>query len=395
MVTSTGKPPVQLNYWGENMIYLDNAATSGKKPQEVINAVAHSLRYLNANPGRGGNDMAIKTAMSVYSVRKKIKEMFNAKSENNVCFTLNCTMAINMILYGVLNRGDHVIISSLEHNAVSRPINYLKEYKGIEYDIANVDMLHREKTVENFKKLIKKNTKMIFCTHASNVTGYILPITEIGLLSKEREILFGVDAAQSAGVIDIDMQKMNIDFLAIAPHKGLFAPMGTGVLIAEKPIKNILISGGTGTNSLELFQPDEPPERLESGTVNLPGIVGIGEGINFIKSKGIKRVHKYEIELLRTAYFGIEKIGGKLYTPPPTTEDYTAVLSFNVKDMSSGSVAKFLNKNGIAVRSGFQCSALAHKHLKTTDTGTVRISPGIFNNQKEIERLIFLLKNAN
>lgn len=377
------------------MVYLDNAATSGKKPEEVINAVASSLRYLNANPGRGGNDMSIKASFEVYSVRKKIKEMFNASSENNVCFTANCTTAINMILYGVLNSGDHIIISSLEHNAVSRPINYLKEYKGIEYDIATVDMLHKERTVANFKRLIKKNTKMIFCTHASNVTGYILPIKEIGKLCKERNILFGVDAAQSAGVLDIDMINMGIDYLAIAPHKGLFAPMGTGILIAEKPIKNIMISGGTGTNSLELFQPEELPERMESGTVNLPGIIGIGAGVNFVKSKGIKKIHKFEIELLKQAYFGIERVGGRLYTPPPTTEDYTAVLSFNFGEISSGKVAKYLNKNGIAVRSGFQCSALAHKHLKTTKGGTVRISPGIFNSPKEIERLIFLLKNAN
>ncbi len=375
------------------MVYLDNAATSGKKPIEVIEAVATSLRYLNANPGRGGNDMAIKAAMAVYSVRKKVKEMFNAKSENSVCFTANCTAAINMILYGVLNHKDHIIVSSLEHNAVTRPLNYLKEYKGVEYDVAKVDMLHKEKTVENFRRLIKKNTKMIFCTHASNVTGYVLPIKEIGELCKEKVLLFGVDAAQSAGVVEIDMDKMNIDYLAIAPHKGLFAPMGTGILIADKPIKNILISGGTGTNSLELIQPEELPERMESGTVNLPGIIGVGKGIDFTLAKGINKIHKYEIELLRQAYFGIEKAGGQLYTPPPTTDDYTAVLSFNIPNMTSGNVAKYLNKNGFAVRSGFQCSAFAHNHLETTRSGTVRISPGIYNNKKEIEHLIFLLKN--
>ena len=380
---------------GENMVYLDNAATSGKKPQEVINAVASSLRYMSANPGRGGNDLAIKAAYSVYSVRKKVKEMFNASSENNVCFTANCTTALNMILYGTLNEGDHIIISSLEHNAVSRPLNYLKIYKGVEYDIARVDMLHKERTVENFKRLIRKNTKMIFSTHASNVTGYIMPIEELGKLSKENGLLFGVDGAQSAGVIDIDIKKMNIDYLALAPHKGLLAPMGTGILIAEAPIKNILISGGTGTNSLELVQPEELPERMESGTVNLPGIMGIGAGINFVKGKNIKKIHKYEIDLLKQAYFGIERIGGKLYTPPPTTDAYASVLSFNINGMSSGKVAKYLNKNGFAVRSGFQCSALAHNHLGTTAGGTVRISPGLYNNKKEIEQLIFLLKNIN
>lgn len=375
------------------MVYLDNAATGGRKPDSVISAVTSSLKYLSANPGRGGNDLSIKAASAVYSVRKKIKELFNVSSENNVCFTANCTLAINVILYGVLNPGDHVIISSFEHNAVSRPLNYLKMYKGIEYDVARVDILHKEKTVENFKKLIKKNTKMIFCTHASNVIGYIMPIYELGKLCREYGLFFGVDAAQSAGVIEIDMVKMNIDYLAAAPHKGLFAPMGTGILVANKPINNIMISGGTGTNSLELVQPDDMPERIESGTVNLPGIIGIGKGIDFVRSKDIKKIHRYEMDLLRNAYFGLEKAGAKLYTPPPTTELYTPVLSFNIRDMSSGKVAKYLNKNSVAVRSGFQCSALAHEHLRTTSTGTVRISPGLYNTKKDIERLTFLIKN--
>lgn len=386
---------MQLNYLGEFMVYFDNAATGGKKPDSVIRTVANSLKYFSANPGRGGNDASIKAAAAVYSVRKKVKELFNATNENNVCFTANCTMAINMILFGVLNPSDHIIISSLEHNAVSRPLHYLKQYRGIEYDIAKVDMLHREKTVENFKKLIKKNTKMIFCTHASNVIGYILPVSELGTLCKESGLLFGVDAAQSAGIIEVDMQKMNIDFLAAAPHKGLFAPMGTGILIAEKPIKNILISGGTGTNSLELIQPEDTPERLESGTVNLPGIMGVGAGIDYINTKGINSIHKFEIDLLRKAYFGIEKAGGVLYTPPPSTEDFAPVLSFNIKGLNSGQVAKYLNKNSFVVRSGFQCSSFAHNFLKTTKTGTVRISPSIYNTKGEVEKLIFLVKNIN
>ena len=236
---------------------------------------------------------------------------------------------------------------------------------------------------------------MIFCTHASNVVGLIFPIKELGELCKERGILFGVDAAQSAGIIPIDMKKMNIDYLAAAPHKGLFAPMGTGILIAEKPINNIMISGGTGTNSLELFQPEDTPERLESGTVNLPGIIGIGAGIDFVNKKGIKNIHIYENELLKKAYFGVEKLGATLYTPPPTIESYAPVLSFNIKGLSSGKVAKFLNENSVAVRSGYQFAAFAHEHLKTTNGGTVRISPSIYNTRDEIERLIFLIKNIN
>ena len=374
------------------MIYLDNAATTGNKPFSVIKAVNNALINYNANPGRSGHDLSIKVAEELLKCRCKIKEFFNCTSENNVCFTQNCTHAINIVLQGVLNQGDHVIISSLEHNAVFRPLNYLREQKQVEFDIAQVDLYDDEITLQNIKNLIKNNTKMIFLTAASNVVGKKLPIKKIGALCKEANLLFGVDAAQAAGKNKIDVIDMSIDYLCFAPHKGFYAPTGLGVLIAEKPIENILISGGTGVNSIEFLQPADLPERIESGTQNIPGIIGLKEGIDFINYKGINKVESYEISLIKYCYFELQKIGAELYTQPPTINNFAPVLSFNVKGYQSEQVGEYLNKNQIAVRAGLHCAPLAHKQLKTLERGTVRVSPSVFNNKNQLEKLIFYIK---
>lgn len=374
------------------MIYLDNAATTGQKPQCVINAVNNALRYYSANPGRSGHDLSIKTATEIYKCRQAVKEIIGASSENNVCFTLNCTHAINTVLHGVLRRGDHLIISSLEHNAVWRPANYLQKEKGIQFDIAQVDLKDDNTTLKNINTLIKPNTRLIFVTAASNVVGKKLPINMIGELCFERGILFGVDAAQAAGMSPIDMQKSHIDFLCIAPHKGFYAPMGTGILVAEKRIDNILISGGTGVNSLEALQPEEMPERIESGTVNVVGIAGIKAGIDFIRSKGIKNIEKYEMKLVRYFFKKLEKIGAILYTALPCETGFAPVVSFNMKGFSSEEIGEYLNRKGIAVRTGIHCSPLAHKQLGTTNIGTVRVAPSVFNTADDMDRLIFYLK---
>ena len=374
------------------MIYLDNAATSGKKPQSVIQASVEALTQYSANPGRSGHNLSEKTSMAVYDSRSRIKEFVNASSEGNVCFTLNCTTAINMVLFGVLKSSDHVIISSLEHNAVYRPINYLNRDKGVKYDLAKVNLYDDEKTLENITKLLKPNTKMIFVTAASNVIGKTLPLEKIGKLCNDKGILFGVDAAQGCGILDIDMKKMHIDYLCVAPHKGLYSPMGTGVLVAEKPIEKVLISGGTGVNSKERFQPEDLPERLESGTLNVPGILGISAGIDFVKKTGTHKIYEHELNLCKTAYGGLKKIGAILYTPYPEKYSYVPVLSFNIKGKRSSQVAEILNTNGVAVRSGLHCAPLAHEHIGTSAIGTVRISPSVFNSVYDIDKLIFILK---
>ena len=378
------------------MIYFDNAATTGKKPQRVVNAVNNALLHLSANPGRSGHTLSEMTASRVFSVREKVAGFFGASGPENVIFTANCTASINYVIKGVLKSGDHCIISDLEHNAVLRPLHKW----GIKYDVAEVSLIDDEITVNNFKNLITPNTKMIICTGASNVIGRILPIEKIGALCKENGLLFTVDAAQIAGVIPIDMKKMKIDYLCIAAHKGLYATMGTGILVAEKPINNTIIEGGTGTNSLEITQPDFLPERLESGTVNVAGIMGIGAGIDFVKTLGVNNIHNREMQLLAPLYNRLKSDENIiLYTPDFSAEKYAPVISFDIKGLTSGETGDKLNRSGIAVRAGLHCAPLAHKKIGTQESGTVRISPGIFNTPREIDYLIakirLIYKNYN
>ncbi len=373
------------------MIYFDNAATSFKKPATVINAVGYSLTRLSANPGRGSHKLSLAAAEQIYNARKAAAEMFGAEPEN-VIFTSGCTHSINMVLKGALNEGEHIIISSLEHNAVVRPLTALKA----DYTIAKVSLLDDEETVSNFEKAIKPNTKMIFCTAASNVTGKILPIEKIASLCKKRGLLLGVDAAQSAGVIPINMEKIGIDYLCIAPHKGLYAPMGVGILIAKAPLNKTLIEGGTGSNSLSEVQPSSIPDGFESGTPNLSGIIGTLKGIEFVKKRGINEIYKHEIALGQYVYNQLSKMESViLYTPFPQKNMFVGVLPFNLKGKSSESTASFLNENGIASRAGYHCAPSAHRQLGTLESGAVRLSFSVFNTFSEAERLVTVLQRKN
>lgn len=372
------------------MIYLDNAATTGKKPPEVIKAVNDALKFYSANPGRSGHLASVKAAEAIYGVRQKTADFFGASGAENVCFTLNCTHSINCVIKGVLRKGERVIVSSLEHNAVMRPLKKM----GIGYDVAEVSLFDDKITLENFEAKIKPNTRLIICTGASNVLGKTLPIKEIGALCKKRGLLFAVDAAQTAGVLPINMKEMNIDYLCIAPHKGLYATMGVGILICEKAINNTIIEGGTGTNSIELVQPDNLPERIESGTVNLPAIMGIGAGIDYVNKKGIENIYKSEISLINMLYGKLkENPNIILYTPEPIKYGYAPVLSFNIKGFSSSEVTALMSENGIAARGGLHCAPTAHRIIDTLNQGTVRISVATFNNTNEIMILSNLLKN--
>ncbi len=366
------------------MIYFDNAATSGIKPVGVVNAVKYALENYSANPGRSGHTLSVKVAEKVYETREKLSNFFNSDGAETVIFTQNCTHAINCVLKGILKRGDHCVISSLEHNAVVRPL----VKTGISYSIATVSLTDDKKTVENFKEKIKPNTRLVLCMGASNVLGKVLPIKDIGEICKAKGIVFCVDAAQTAGVIPIDMQKMNIDFLCIAPHKGLYAPMGVGVLIARKSLPNTIIEGGTGTNSLELYQPDTLPERLESGTINVPAIAGISAGVDYVEKIGVNKLYKGELRLIQSLYSNIANLDGiTVYTPFPKEGVYAPLLSFNVKGMDSSKAASILSQNGIAVRGGLHCSPFAHRQIGTLENGAVRVSVSSFNNHREIEAL--------
>ncbi len=370
------------------MIYLDNAATSGKKPAVVIGAINYALNMLCANPGRSGHTRSAIVAEEVYKARKKISDFFQADGPENIVFTANCTMAINMVLKGVISKGDHIVISDLEHNAVMRPL----ENMGIDYTAAEVSLESDENTIKNFEKAIKKETKMIFCTGASNVLGNILPIEKIGMLCKERGLLFGVDAAQTAGIIPINMTKSNIDYLCIAPHKCLYSPMGLGVLIARKPIERTIIQGGTGSNSRELIQGNNLPEDFESGTINVPAIFALNRAIGFVENNYFN-FYEREMKMLQFFYDEIAKNENiVLYTKRPYKFAFAPLMSLNLYGKNSEETAAYLNRNGLCVRAGLHCAPTAHKKIGTTDIGTVRVSTGYFNNITEIKKLIYLLK---
>ena len=259
----------------------------------------------------------------------------------------------------------------------------------IPFDMAYVSLTDDRATLREFERKIRPNTRLVICTGASNVLGKTLPIAEIGALCKERGVLFAVDAAQITGVLPINMREMNIDYLCVAPHKGLYAPMGIGMLICEKPIENTIIEGGTGTNSSQLVQPEALPERLESGTVNVPAIMGISAGIDYVKGMGIEKIYAHEMRLIRYLYRELSKIDNvQLYTPEPKDGLYAPVLSFNVYGKTSAEVSHYLNDKGIAVRGGLHCAPSAHIQIGTLDSGAVRVSVASFNNSAEIASLI-------
>ncbi len=374
------------------MIYLDNAATTGTKPQSVRAAVAAALKELSANPGRGGYETSRKCAEAVYNCRKKVSDFFGASDPSAVVFTANCTQALNFVLKGVLQPGDHIIISSFEHNAVTRPTAALAE-RGVSFDVAEIVPGDDGAAVRAFRRLIKYNTKLIVCTHASNVTGDVLPIKEIGDMCRENGILFAVDAAQTAGILPINMAYDNIDYLCIAPHKGLYAPMGTGILIALRPIPFTIIEGGTGSASADQRQPSDPPERFESGTVNVPGIVGISAGIDFINSRGMSKIYNHEMQLARRFYKGLIDMGGtSTYSAYPKNGKHVPTVSFNLRGMPSEKAAAELGKHGVAVRAGLHCAPFAHKRIGTLDSGTVRVCFSAFNSENDVDAALRYLK---
>ncbi len=375
------------------MIYFDNAATTFTKPRSVHYAVNTAMRNFSANPGRSGHSLALAAAEKVYECRRKTAQFFGCNNEENVVFTLNGTMSLNMAIKGVAVQGAHFIISCLEHNAAARPVETLRQRGVIEYDVAQV-YRDEEETVQSFKKLIRSNTKAIVCTHVSNVFGNVLPIAKIGQLAREKGIVFIIDAAQSAGILPIDMRSMNIDILCAPAHKGLFAPMGLGIMVCNcDKVLETLIEGGTGSASSSLAQPEFMPDRFESGTVNLPAIAGLDAGIDFINSVGLKNILRHEQSVARHLYDELSKIDGiEFYTPRPKMPDFAPLISFNISGVGSDRVAHLLNEENIAVRAGLHCAYLAHEYYGTLSTGTVRLSAGLFNTHEETKAVVASIK---
>lgn len=372
------------------MIYLDNGATTYPKPKAVADSICRSFYEFGANPGRSGYDMAMRTAAQIYKCRERAAEFFGLSKPENVVFVNNCTTAINIVLKGFLNEGDHVVISDLEHNAVMRPLFEMMNRGGIKYSSAHVSECNDDETVSNFQKAIKPNTKLIFCTHASNVFGLVLPIKRLAELAHKNNLLFAVDAAQSAGVLPIHIEKDKIDFLCVPGHKGLYGPMGTGILLCREDIPlSSLVDGGTGSFSVKLSQPSFLPDRFESGTCNVPGIIGLSTGMAFVKTQGISQIYEHEIGLVDFLYQELSKIENvKLYTSFPKPKNFAPILSFNVRGLHSEETAKALHDYDIAVRAGLHCSPCAHSAFGTLKTGTVRVCPSFFTNKNEIKHFI-------
>ena len=373
------------------MIYLDNAATTFPKPVNVQKSVSESIRKYGANPGRGGHDLSLKTSAQVYNSRKKAADFFGASSPDKIIFTQNCTMSLNYVIKGILKPGDHVIVSDMEHNAVMRPIFSMSEKGIISFSVAKTFPGEFEKTVLGFKRCIRPETKAIICMHASNVFGTILPIAQIGKLAHENGLLFVVDAAQSAGVLPIKMEDMNIDFLCLPCHKALYGPMGTGMIVfgQSAPLPETVIEGGTGSDSINYNQPDFLPDRFESGTINVPGIIGVGSGIDFINKNGIGRIHSYEMNIIKMLYKEMKKRDYiLLYTDEPEDKYAVPLISFNFRGLSSETAAERLNAFGVCTRAGLHCAPAAHKKFGTLDIGTVRVCPSVFTSHNDV---IFLL----
>lgn len=376
------------------MIYLDNCATTYPKPKSVQMAINEALVKYGANSGRSGFDMSMATAGKIFECREKIADLFNCKDVDKVVFTQNCTYALNMAIKGFVRYGDHVIISNLEHNAVARPIETLAKRGFITYSIAKYDS-DPDIFCNNVGNLITKKTALIVCLYSSNVFGVTLPIEKLGKLAKSNNINFVVDAAQCAGILPIDMEESNISALCMPGHKGLYGPMGTGIMLIRGDFDmQTIIEGGTGSSSSDLIQPKFYPDRFESGTVNTAGIIGLSAGIDFVNSKGFQKIQKHEYDLIGKAYDYMKRNSNViLYLDKPTFPEIMPVISFNYKDYSSETTASRLNDNGIAVRAGYHCAYTAHKAFGTHETGTVRISPSVFTTEREIDLFGKTLKN--
>lgn len=373
------------------MIYLDNGATSFPKPLSVRQNVDISLKKFSANPGRSGHSLSLRAAKEIFECRKRLKELFNVNSEEEIIFTENCTMALNTVIFGLLSEGDHVLISSMEHNSVTRPLESLKD-KGVTYSTFDYSYDDNE-TVDNVRNLIKPETKLVICTHASNVFGFRFPIERICALCHAYGILFCVDSAQSAGVFDIDVGTNQYDFVCMSGHKSLYGPMGTGVLILNNRNLKPLLYGGTGTESVKKSQPEGLPEKFESGTQNMNGISGLKAGVDFVKNRGIKNIYNHEYKLAKRLFNGLAN-NRKVITYNKSF-DYSKVapvVSFNIDGVYSEDLVAKLNKYGIMTRGGLHCSPLAHTTMNTIENGTVRVVPGAFNTIYDINYLLNVIR---
>lgn len=374
----------------DKVIYFDNGATSFPKPGDVASRVYDYIAHSGGNPGRSGHEKSFEAGDMLFSARDMLAELFGVRNPMHVIFTLNATDALNMAISGLVKKGDHVITTSMEHNSTIRPLKALEQKGMIELCIVECSPQGRVAT-KDLEKQIKHNTAAFVINHGSNVCGMVQPLKEIGALCKSRGISLIADCAQTAGIIDINMDEMNIDLLAFAGHKGLYGPTGTGGLIISDAFDcdklEPLRYGGTGSFSDKVTQPEFLPDKYESGTLNVAGIAGLSAGLEYIAGleKGVTTIRDHKKELVRYFYEMCSANSG--FEPVNHSEEIeTGVVSFNIKGMESSETAMLLAEDhNILCRAGLHCAPLAHQTLGTFPHGTVRFSFGIFNTKKEID----------
>lgn len=376
-------------------IYLDNAATTRIKPESVREAMFNFYDKIGCSPGRGGYECSLDASRIVLNARVALCKLFNVEKPENIVLTHNITYALNMLLKGLLKEGDHVVTTSMEHNAVIRPLNDLIQTRNISVDYVKANK-KGEIDVSDLEKAINDNTRLLLTTHASNVTGTILPIKEIAKVAQKHKLLYVVDSAQTAGSYPIDMEALNIDVLAFTGHKGLFGPTGTGGFILKEGVEkqiNSLIQGGTGSISNKDYQPDFMPDKFESGTTNTIGIAGLGAGVEFILEKGVSTIHEKKQALTQFFIEELLKIDGVEVKGPQDATKQTATVSIDIPGEDLGNLSFELdNQFGVMTRSGLHCAPYAHETIGTFPNGTLRFSVGYFNTKEEIKVALEALK---
>lgn len=369
------------------MIYLDNAATTMQKPKEVIDAVMNAMTSMG-NAGRGANEASLSASRIIYDTREKLAKLFHAEDARRIAFTCNSTESLNVAIKGLLNPGDHVITTMLEHNSVLRPL-YEMESAGVELTIVNSDEKGRF-DIEDMKKAVKENTKAIVCTNGSNLTGNYIDLKPIGTFARERGILFVVDASQTAGVFPIDVQDMCIDVLCFTGHKGLLGPQGTGGLYVREGIEiRPLKCGGSGVQTFSKMHPVQMPTALEAGTLNGHGIAGLNAALSYLEKVGIDEIRTREQELMKRFYEGVKDIPGIRVYGDFDDFNRCAIVTLNIGDYDSGEVSDALLMDyGISTRPGGHCAPLMHEAFGTVEQGSVRFSFSHYNTDEEVETAI-------
>ena len=376
-----------------NYIYLDNASTTFPKAPNVASAISNYITNRGININRGSYALAYDVEDIIYTTRQRLNTLFNGHDPSHVIFTQNVTMSLNMVIKGLLKAGDHVLVSSMEHNAVMRPLTQLLD-EGITFDCIPCDTTGSIQ-VETIESLIRPNTVAIIINHASNVCGTAQPIESIGPICNAHNLHFILDAAQTAGVIPIDVKACHIDALCFTGHKGLLGPQGIGGIILTKEMAQTLtplIAGGTGSFSHLETMPTHMPDAFEAGTLNLPGIIGLNEGLSYIESVGMENIHNHELALTKAFLEGLRSINGVTIIGKQDIQDRTAVVSITIDDMDPASIAYELESTyHIMTRVGLHCAPRAHQTLGTYPEGTVRFSFGYANRHEDVEAALSAL----